>query len=188
MSNFVTGQGLFGATSNQNKNQPSSMPGAPAASPSPFANMGANTTNSSLFGGPGTSTGAGNMPGSGGTTSGTTGGIFGTSGSAFGGGGNTGPTAPTLAGPGTASPFGGGGLFGGVHASYSSFMELSHLNYHFSKTCDNPIGHGGSDRELAIPECRFEHRRSWDDAWRSLRKYHQHEYSDHWRCARSNHS
>ena len=155
MSNFGTGQGIFGGTSNQN--QTSSTPGAaPAASASPFGGLGANTTNSPLFGGPGTSTAAGNTPGSGGTTSGTTGSAFGTTGSAFGGG-NTGATTPTLVGTGTgtgtASPFGGGGggLFGGVHAPYSLFMELSHLNYHLAKPVTTTAATGGATGGSLFP-------------------------------------
>jgi hypothetical protein len=118
-SNFGTGQGLFGSIpSNQNKNQATSAPGsAPAAGASPFANMGANTTNSSVFGG----SGAGNTPAGGGTT----GSIFGTGGSAFGSSGNTNTATPTAAGAGTGAgtttPFGSG--FAGLYASYSAFMN-----------------------------------------------------------------
>ena len=196
MSNFTTGQGLFGATSNRNKNPTPSMPGAASAasastfvnlganttnsaafgSPgtsagtgnmpggggttsgttgaSPFANPGAKTTNSSVFGGPGSSTGAGNTPGSGGTTSGITGGVFGTGGGAFGGGWDTGVTAPTLAGAGadtgTASAF-SGGLFGGVHASYSLFMELSYLNYHLAKPVTTTAATGAATGSSPFP-------------------------------------
>ena len=152
MSNFGTGQGLFGPATNQNKNQTSSTPGAaPASGASPFANLGANTTNSSVFGGAGPSAGAGNTPGVGGTTSGTTGGIFGTGGSAFGGGGNPGATAGAAAGTGTASPFSGAGPFGGVHASFSLFMELSHLNYHLARPATTTAATGAATGGSLFP-------------------------------------
>ena len=154
MSNFGAGQGLFGTASNQNKNQTSSTPGAaPAAGASPFANMGANTTNSSVFGGAGPGAGAGNTPGIGGTNSGTTGSLFGTSGSAFGGGGggNPGATAGAGTGTGTASPFSGGGPFGGVHASYSLFMELSHLNYHLARPATTTAATGAATGGSLFP-------------------------------------
>ena len=118
-SNFGTGQGLF-TTSNQNKNPATSTPGsAPAAGASPFANLGANTTNSSVFGGSGA--GAGNTPAGGGTT----GSIFGTGGSAFGSSGNTNMAMPAAAGAGTGAgtttPF--GSAFAGLYASYSVFIN-----------------------------------------------------------------
>ncbi|KAH9994100.1 Nsp1-like C-terminal region-domain-containing protein [Russula compacta] len=108
-SNFGTGS-AFGAPSNQNRNQTTPTPGtAPAATGGLFGNLGANTTNSSVFGG----AGMGNTPGGGGgTTSGTTGGFFGTGGSLFGSK-NTNTTAPTPAAAGTSSPF-NTALFGGT--------------------------------------------------------------------------
>lgn len=145
-NNFGTGQGTFGAPFNQNKNQTTSIPGsAPAPGASPFANLGANTTNSPVFGGMGA--GAGNTPGSGGTTSVPTGGIFGTGSGAFGGSANTSTNAATPtpagagAGAGTASPF-GGSFLGGMFASYSVLLELSHLKDYLAKpaTTTGPAG------------------------------------------------
>lgn len=120
MSNFGTGQNIFGAAANQNKDQnPSNSGSTPAASGGGlFGNLGANTTSSSAFGG----SGAGGAPAasSGLSGPGTSGGFSGAGGGLFGGGGNANANAPNPAGAGAnASPFGfpkppnaGGGLFG----------------------------------------------------------------------------
>ena len=126
MSNFGTGQGLFG--SNQNKNQGTSTPGStPAAGTSAFGSLGLNTTSGSPFGG----TGTGNTLGGGGTTSAPTGSLFGSGGGAFGSGGNTNTSTSTPSGTGTGgtgSLFGGSSLFAGVYASYSAFMKPPHAS------------------------------------------------------------
>jgi hypothetical protein len=126
MSNFGTGQGLFG--NNQNRNQGTAPPGStPAAGTSAFGGLGSNTTSGSAFGG----AGAGNTPGGGGTASAPTGSVFGTGGSAFGSGGNTNTFTSTPSGAGTGgtgSLFGGPSLFAGVYASYSVFMKSPHAS------------------------------------------------------------
>ena len=121
MSTFGTGQNLFGAATNQNKDQnPSNPAPTPSAGGGLFGNLGANTTSSTAFGGAGAggaSAGSSGAPGPG------TGGVFsGTGGGLFGGGGNANANAPNLAGTGaSASPFGfpkpttaasGGSIFG----------------------------------------------------------------------------
>lgn len=79
---------------------------------------------------------------------------------------------PTAAGAGTGAgtttPFGSG--FAGLYASYSAFMN--HLIQRSrSKTCDIHRLHRDNDRELAVPECRFEHGDFWADVWtKSVRK------------------
>jgi hypothetical protein len=126
MSNFGTGQGLFG--NNQNKNQGTATPGStPAAGTSAFGSLGLNTTSGSAFGG----AGAGNTPGGAGTASAPTGSLFGAGGSAFGSGGNTNTSTstPGAGTGGTGSLFGGGSsLFAGVYASYSVFIKSPHAS------------------------------------------------------------
>lgn len=123
MSNFGTGQGLFG--NNQNKTQGPAAPGStPAAGTSAFSGLGSNTTGGSVFGG----AGAGSTPSGGGTAPAPTGSLFGTGGSVFGGGGNTNTSTATPSGGGTGGLFGGGSLFAGVHAFYPIFMKSPHAN------------------------------------------------------------
>ncbi|KAI9467230.1 Nsp1-like C-terminal region-domain-containing protein [Lactarius psammicola] len=116
MSNFGTGQNLFAAAANQNKDQnPSTSGPTPAASGGLFGNLGANTTGSTAFGGAGTSAfggaGAGGAPPGSTGAPGTSGGFSGTAGSVFGGGGNANAPNPAGAGATTGSAFGGAGLF-----------------------------------------------------------------------------
>ena len=126
MSNFGTGQNLFGAATNQNKDQnPSNPASTPAAGGGLFGNLGANTTSSTAFGGGG---GAGGAPG-GGTGApgpGTSGAFSGAGGSIFGGGANANASNPAGAGS-NASPFGfakptttGGSIFGSGPSGPSS--------------------------------------------------------------------
>jgi hypothetical protein len=120
MSNFGTGQNMFAAAANQNKDQnPSNTGSTPAAGGGGlFGNIGVNTTSGSAFGG----SGAGGAPAasSGLSGPGTSGGFSGAGGGLFGGGGIANASAPKPAGAGAnASPFGfpkppnvGGSLFG----------------------------------------------------------------------------
>ena len=120
MSNFGTGQNIFAAAANQNKDQnPSNSGSTPAAAGGGlFGNLGTNTTSSTAFGGAGA--GSASAPGSGAPGPGTSGGFSGAGGGIFGGGGSANANAPNPTGAGAnASPFGfakptnaGGGLFG----------------------------------------------------------------------------
>ncbi|KAI9447814.1 Nsp1-like C-terminal region-domain-containing protein [Lactarius indigo] len=110
-SNFGTGQNLFAASANQNKDQnPSTSGSTPAASGGLFGNLGANTAGSTAFGGTGSAFGATGASAGNSGTPGTTGGFPGTGGSVFGGGGNANANAPN-SGANTGSAFSGPGLF-----------------------------------------------------------------------------
>jgi hypothetical protein len=125
MSNFGTGQNLFGAATNQNKDQnPLNPASTPAAGGGLFGNLGANTTSSTAFGGGGAGGASGG--GTGAPGPGTSGAFSGAGGSIFGGGGNANASNPAGAGA-SASPFGfakptttGGSIFGSGPSGPSS--------------------------------------------------------------------
>lgn len=106
-SNFGTGQNLFAAATNQNKDQnPSTSGPTPAATGGLFGNLGANTTSSTAFGG----AGAGGAFGGSSGAPGTSGGFSGMGAGVFGGGNANAPN-PAGAGASAGSAFGGSGLF-----------------------------------------------------------------------------